>query len=210
MPNFDEYVWDASLRLYRRKKDDEIVEQTQVEDWIDELLTSLAFLWQDRATDYEHNLITFDEFFYQTRDEIDAMNLAVSAIAFGGVNVAQAADYARVQSLIDEQINYFYNFAIQIRAEKVSEAMIAARLGMYALAGFGVYQNSRVYGEHDAGMVVYRRLLGAADHCDDCVEYASRSWQIIGSLPRIGDSVCRARCHCHFEFSKDLKLLGQP
>lgn len=208
MPNLTLYVWDSEIRAYRRKSDDEIISESQIDDWIDETIAALALLWQRRASQYAAQEISFEELFNSTAEDINSMHLGLIALAFGGVNLTEDQDYNRLRELIDTQLAFFYSFAVQIRAEVLSDAMIAARLALYALAGYGTYQNARTVREQDAGMKIYRRRLGVADHCDDCVEYASRGWQMIGTLPRIGDSVCRSRCHCHFEFSDNLLLLG--
>jgi hypothetical protein len=56
------------------------------------------------------------------------------------------------------------------------------------------------------------RVLGEADHCsteDDpdgdregCLELAALGWQPIGTLPKIGESVCIVNCHCRFAYRK--------
>lgn len=208
MAKVAEYVWDAQLRLYRRKSDNTIVDDETLDAMIDDATIALALLWKKRATDYMTDKITFDEFFVGTRAEIASMNLAMVALAFGGLAIATEDDYRDFLSVFAAQDSYFYRFAVQIAAGLLSEAMIAARLSLYASANFGIYQNAKVTRETRAGMTVYRRLLGRADHCEDCVEYASRGWQLVGSLPRIGDSICKARCKCRFQFSSNVTLLG--
>lgn len=45
------------------------------------------------------------------------------------------------------------------------------------------------------------RVLGHAEHCEDCVTYSAMGWMPIGSLPSIGEqSACRAACCCVFEY----------
>lgn len=49
--------------------------------------------------------------------------------------------------------------------------------------------------------MVERRVLGAAEHCVDCIRYAEMGWQPIGTLPPIGQqSACMVNCKCHFEY----------
>lgn len=45
------------------------------------------------------------------------------------------------------------------------------------------------------------RVLGIAEHCEDCVTYSAMGWMPVGSLPAIGDqSACRQNCYCYFEY----------
>lgn len=44
------------------------------------------------------------------------------------------------------------------------------------------------------------RVLGDAEHCEDCVTYSAMGWMPIGVLPAIGDSSCRINCACWFEY----------
>lgn len=53
------------------------------------------------------------------------------------------------------------------------------------------------------------RVLGIAEHCEDCEAYSAMGWMPIGSLPAIGQqSACRQACHCWFEYRKGVD--GEP
>jgi hypothetical protein len=72
---------------------------------------------------------------------------------------------------------------------------------LYANGALGVYENARREGARRAGVMTQeRRVLGVAEHCPDCRSEARKGWVEIGTLRRIGDSVCRANCKCRFEF----------
>lgn len=52
----------------------------------------------------------------------------------------------------------------------------------------------------DEGEVEERRILGGAEHCEDCLVYASEGWQPAGTLPPPGQgSVCGESCRCTME-----------
>ena len=72
---------------------------------------------------------------------------------------------------------------------------------MYGQAPRGTFEEMRRrYERTSNGMTLERRILGAADHCDDCLEAAALGWQPIGTLPAIGDSRCMTNCHCEFDY----------
>lgn len=46
-----------------------------------------------------------------------------------------------------------------------------------------------------------RRILGLVEaHCHQCPGLARLGWRPVGSLPRIGDTICREGCRCHFQY----------
>lgn len=61
-----------------------------------------------------------------------------------------------------------------------------------ALSDFAQSNNQQMY---------ERRVLGAAEHCDGCVELADSGLQPIGTLPAIGvGTPCGLKCQCRFEY----------
>jgi hypothetical protein len=44
-------------------------------------------------------------------------------------------------------------------------------------------------------------VLGEAEHCDDCLEYAGEGWQEVGHfpVPGAGATLCKTACQCHLE-----------
>lgn len=45
------------------------------------------------------------------------------------------------------------------------------------------------------------RILGEAEHCEDCEVYHAMGWVPIGTLPSIGQqSACRQNCYCEFQY----------
>jgi hypothetical protein len=48
--------------------------------------------------------------------------------------------------------------------------------------------------------IVELRVLGVAEHCQDCVDYYDRGWCAAGQLPVPGvDSECSTHCRCTME-----------
>ena len=159
-------------------------------------------------------------------DELDAEYLALAMLAVGGEDKLNAADYAAVEGrattpeklgtgMIDAR-NRMQAFAEEIEQDKAgSAAQIANRAGMYAQAGYPIYEmvrrQSHIRARFPDGRLIYlfeRSVLDPlAEHCHDgefttgCVECAEASWQPIGSLPDIGTRTCGLRDRCHMVYA---------
>jgi hypothetical protein len=133
--------------------------------------------------------------------EIKAIHTASGATARGGWTQMSQSDWGFVGSQVKKQYQYLDGFAQDIVSGKQpldGRAMQRARL--YAQSGRGTHEEMRRRMESNKGKNQERRILAPAEHCTDCVEYAGRGWQPIGTLPPIGASLCRTNCHCRFEF----------
>ena len=88
-----------------------------------------------------------------------------------------------------------------LRAGRVPTREAAAqRAGLYARAAWGVAEGVHREGARAGGFALERRVMGLANHCEDCPPLAARGWVPIGSLPGIGETACRWNCYCHFEY----------
>lgn len=135
------------------------------------------------------------------RDRIKAIHNAQAAIAKGGWAQMSQADWGAVGQMTKRQYAFLQKFAVDIeQGKQVLNGNFLRRAGMYADAGRGTGQDMRRREAANNGYTEEQRVLNPADHCSDCVEYAGLGWQPIGTLPRIGDSVCRTNCRCEFEY----------
>lgn len=149
-----------------------------------------------QLNDGEINLAEWQE---ATALRVKNIHLAMHAAGRGGFHNLTQADYGRLGARLRRQYGYLQRFALDIEAGRQSPAQIEYRAGLYAAGGNGVYENAR----RDGANEVYaeeRRVLGAAEHCDVCIEEAAKGWVEAGTLRQIGDSPCRANCMCRFRF----------
>lgn len=147
-------------------------------------------------------------------EEIKTAHTAAAAAANGGWAQMSQADWGATGRLIRDQYDFLRNFAAEIASGKQRlDGTARVRTDLYADAARGTFEETRRrYERLKNGMEEEARELGEADHCssdDDptgeregCLELAALSWQPIGTLPRIGNSVCITRCHCRFIFRK--------
>lgn len=138
--------------------------------------------------------------------EIKLLHLSNAAAARGGWAQMTKSDFGAVGAQLKKQYQYLNRFAAQIQSgQQALDGRLIVRANLYAQAGRGTFEDMRRRtAEQLNDMDQERRILGVADHCQDCLDEAARGWQAIGTLRRIGDSVCKTNCHCHFVYRQSL------
>lgn len=132
--------------------------------------------------------------------QIKNAHLSAGAVNRGGWAQMTQGDFGKVGSNLKEQYKYLQNFADEIASGKQKlNGNLLRRARMYGEAARGTGQDIARRVAAGNGYTEEIRILGKSDHCPDCLEYAGQ-WAPIGTLPKIGDSVCLTSCHCHFEF----------
>lgn len=134
-----------------------------------------------------------------TANLVKSTHLASAALAKGGWAQMTKADFGRVGQGLRFHYERLARFAAEVESGRLAPGTIQMRAGMYAASAGGVYENTR----RDAAADVFteeRRVLGAAEHCPDCIEEAAKGWAPVGTLRKITDSACRTNCRCRFLF----------
>ena len=137
-------------------------------------------------------------------EQIKISHSAAAAASRGGWAQMSQADWGAVGRMIREQYGYLRNFAHQVASgEQLLNGTALVRADLYAGAARGTFEEMRRrYERLMNGAEEEARVLGEADHCNDCLEFAALGWQPVGTLPAIGESVCITRCHCTFIYRK--------
>lgn len=157
---------------------------------------------QDLAQRLIDGNIGLPEWQAEMRGMIRTIHRQATITALGGAeNVAQSM-WGYEGSLVKKQYQFLDNFAADIakNPEAWLNGRLLQRMRLYAQAEWGTFEAVLKRRAQMDGATEERRVLGIADHCPDCLEYAKRGWQPIGTLPPIGDSVCVTNCHCVFEY----------
>lgn len=107
-----------------------------------------------------------------------------------------------LQATLDEQLGYLADMVDQIAAGSLSSAQIAERSGRYGANGGLSFNQGLAAAAFIAGASYEQRFLGACSpHCADCVDYAARGRQPIGTLPAPRMACrCGLNCCCRKEF----------
>lgn len=109
-----------------------------------------------------------------------------------------ARDYDNLGRFIGEQFAMFDRMAKDIAAGRLTQPEIMARVKKYAIAAAIAYWLGRDTTAAQSGFVAEQRFLNPAEHCPDCVYYASLGAVPIGTTPPIGrGSICGSNCACN-------------
>ena len=146
--------------------------------------------------------VTVAEWELQMREYIRVIHTEAAALACGGWENVTPSMWGYVGSLIKKQYAYLHQFALDIQADPAYwlNGRLLVRMEMYKRAEWGTFEAVLQRLALMSGKTEERRVLGVADHCDDCLSAAGQGWQPIGTLPPIGNSQCKTNCHCTFDY----------
>lgn len=146
--------------------------------------------------------ITLEEWEYWMREHIRTLHNIAGMAASGGRDNMSPALWAFAGFLVLQQFGFLSGFArdIATNPEQWLNGRAISRMRLYLYAEWGTMEGFINQQRQAQGYTEERRVLGQADHCPDCIAYAAQGWQPIGTLPRIGDSVCVTNCQCIFEY----------
>lgn len=149
-------------------------------------------------------VITIDQWQGSVREALKSAHIQAAIIGHGGRNGMGNKEYGRVGQKLRQEYSYLQNFARDLLDGRVSAAMAIARIGLYAENVRSSYWEGSSLRQEKQGYSLMRRILDAqAQHCQDCLDYASRGLVPIGSLPLPGQRcACRARCKCRVEYKR--------
>lgn len=147
-----------------------------------------------------------DEFELAMQREIRRVHLAASFVGQGGALNMTDQRMQLLDEAIQKQMQYLERFTNELKAKLKRNEPISMkdvrRAGMYADSAYTTAQQSlRSFVQEEFGDESQeRRVLGASEHCDGCVDEAAKGWQPVGTLTPIGGKECGNRCHCEFQF----------
>lgn len=145
--------------------------------------------------------LTLDQWRDRMASEIRDSSRTSIMIGRGGNGAMTFSDWGRLGGRLRAQYRWLDQFAQDIKDGKLSAAQIRARAQMYMQSARTLYYDGRMAAAADAGYTEEMRVLGAAEHCDDCPPLAGY-WSPIGSLPAIGQTQCMTNCKCTMRYRR--------
>lgn len=211
------FIWNEEKRQYFTESGEPVTD-ADLRRWVDDFAAALIVLFMGRARRVLDTLLTIQTDEQAFRDalsdwqlktalDIKSGHLIACVIAFGGFNFIRENEYRTGEQAANFHFAFWENFVTGVFLGTILiDNNFAPRTGMYGAGVFSTFQNSIRARELAAGKTQERRFLGASDHCPTCINQAALKWQPIGSLKAIGDSECKSRCRCYFQF-RQIKLL---
>ena len=195
------YEWNERAQRYVDARTRRFVSGEAIRDALNEVIDIAKERIDADSLALQQGTISLAEWQTRMAQHTKQIHIVSAASARGGWAQMTPADWGATGGALKRQFAFLQNFALDIQrgVQKLGGNFIR-RARMYGNAARRTYENIKRRASQAAGNTEERRVLGVADHCPDCVEFAGRGWQPIGTLPPIGDSVCKVNCRCLFEF----------
>lgn len=191
--------WSESRRRYTYASNGRAVPETRIRGRLQGAIDASKTRIDAFGADLIEGRINVADWTLRMRDEIKNGHRAAALLANGGKLNPSAL--GKLGATVRAQYEYLSRFSSQIQNGEIElDPRMIARSKMYAQSILVGYENQVRAREQRAGVKQERRVLSPVESCSDCIEYARRGWQPIGTLPQIGDSICKSNCHCRFEY----------
>lgn len=195
------FGWNERAGRYVDLRTKRFVKGRDVRLALDEALKAAGREMRALSEQLRAGEITLAEWQVGMRDAIRRRHVYSAAIARGGWAQMSQADWGRVGPEVKRELEFLQAFAEQIESGRQPlDGRFIRRAEMYAEAGRGTYHVIEKRQFVTRGYNEARRVLGAADHCNGCVEQAARGWVPIDDVAQIGSQECRSNCHCDIEY----------
>lgn len=195
------FLYDRSNARYRNTSTGRYVARRDILGLLDTQINAAERRLGDLVTALHEQRISPAIFQEQMRTELRRLHLQNAALGAGGFDRLTAREYGRAGQMLRTDYERLTNLARDIVDGRATLPQALNRVQGYA----GQARQNFLEAERDAARATgrdyeERRRLGVAEHCNDCVGYAERSWQPLGVLPVPGtSSVCGTHCRCTLE-----------
>lgn len=198
-----QYGWNANANRYVDLITGQFVSFVDVRNALEFNITASQSIMKALTQQLIDGTLSIADWQLDMMEQIKILHTSSAAAARGGWAQMTQSDWGFVGQKIRAQYEYLQNFALEIQnGKQLLNGSALVRAELYGQAGRGTYEDMRRRAEALLnGMTEEMRVLGEADHCEDCLNYAG-TWAPINTLPRIGDSICIVNCHCKFRFRR--------
>src|SRR5574343_416241 len=178
LPLEQRYGWQpgaGAAGRYRDRATGRFVSELTVRGDLDKYIDAKNAKLDSLTTQLRNREISLADWQTQMRNELRTAHTNAAMVARGGRDQMTNADWGRTGRELRTQL--------------------------YGDASRKTYEQNRRAAAATNGNNLERRILHAAESCQDCIEYAGRGWQPIGTLPRIRQNQCRTKRKCTMIFS---------
>lgn len=203
------YVWDASNRRYIHLRSRRYVPFQDIRlQAIEPLIQRSKAMQRTLSQGLQSGDTKLSEWQLTMLENIKQTELAASLAANGGDQNTSDADKKKIAAAILLLLLLFQAFTEEIAAGRQPlNGSLLVRSDLYASSARAQFEETQRAGMATYfGVVQERRVLGVAEHChthgdlQGCVELANKGWQLINTLPRLGQSPCRTNCKCRWQY----------
>jgi len=145
----------------------------------------------------------------QVSTELKRLYLQNRALGAGGWDRLTQADFGHIGGRLQSEYRHLAGFAQAIADGTVSPAQAMNRINMYlgnARREYWLAERDHRRPSSPSKVIIERRVLGVAEHCDDCIMYNKQGWQLQGVLPPpTVNSECGGNCRCSLD-AKEVEI----
>lgn len=194
------YTYNPDTQRYRDASSGKFVSRANINDLLREQVQSAESRLHDIATAYHEGRIAPASFVDIVRTEIKRLEIQQVALAKGGFDRLDYGDFGRVGGSLRGQYAKIIGTAQDVADGKVSLPQLLNRMNGYVGEGRKLYYQTlrdNAPKPSEGMATIERRILGDANHCQDCIDYYNQGYQLAGVLPRPGeDCKCQSHCRC--------------
>jgi len=169
-----EWSFDRGAGRYRDKRG-RFLSRKAVQAIVDKRIEKLATKLRRYTQMLSDGNLTLDQWQASVREAIKTVHIQNAIIGKGGRDNMTASDYGKIGQRLRQEYAYLQGFASDLLEQRASLPMALARVGLYAESSRGSYWQGTELRQQEQGYSLMRRILDPqAQHCDDCVRYATR------------------------------------
>lgn len=203
------YVWVKTAARYRDVKTGRFIKTSVVKDWSEKSIEKAQGVVSNAAAGASDNPSAW----YATmRQEIKSQVIVQYLTGIGGRNNMTQADWGRAGGIIADQYRYLEGFYAEVQAGTLTEEQIAMRSRMYINSAREALAKSSEKAHKVAEYTKKVWVLGAKEHCEDCLYLAALGEISIDDVfespsggeawPGSGNTKCLTNCGCSIEYIK--------
>lgn len=196
------FTWDPTSQRYRNNETGRYVSRRDILRLLEEQTNQADALLGALTAAFFEGAIAAAVWADQMQSELRRLHSQNRALAAGGWDRMTLRDWGAVGGRLRDDYARVQRLATEIRNGTVTLPQALNRVNGYVGNGRVQFWNAeRERRRAEPGQAVVEiRYLGAAEHCDSCVEYYDRGWCMAGQLPSPGvDSECSTHCRCTLE-----------
>lgn len=192
------YRWTGTR--YVERATGRVISERAVREALDRALTAAETRARRLAERLTRGTIDRDAFRRGLGDLVRETTLYAAALAAGGWDNMTPTAYGRSGAAIRAQERYLDGWMRELAA--TGQTAHPGRAGSYAQAPRATYEALVQERALARGLGYVRSVLGAAEHCDDCVRLAALGYVPAREMTPIGRRRCRVRCRCRLLYRR--------
>lgn len=197
------YTWNPRARYYKSIETKRPVRRQDILDLLSAVLSVVEQRLGCYARSYHEGRLDADFLCAIVARELSNLHFQVRALGLGGFDNLTPADVTRIEFRLRDDLNRFLSLIASIVAAGavITLAQLLGRIHMYvgsARIEFWEAERSIRQPSSPDMVVIERRLLTPAEHCNSCVELYNLGWSVQGELPLPGDgsTECMSNDRC--------------